>query len=84
MPTADEFRAALIAELQDATKSDCKWIDINAGTLHRKLGGYPSKNHHMPTCCNVMHALARAGDEVINEPPKGRGANLTILYQLPR
>jgi 5-methylcytosine-specific restriction protein A len=84
MPNTDDFKAALNAEFQEAIKLNRSWIDINSGDLHRKLGGYPSKTHQMPTCCNAMYEKKRAGDEVISQPPKGKGATLTIRYKLPR
>jgi len=38
----------------------------------------------MPQCCDVMHALMTAGDEVLSTPPKGKGNTLKIRYKLPR
>jgi len=49
-------------------------------------GSYPGPNHRMPVCCKVMKdAMAPDyGDKVLQEPPSGQGASLTIRYVLPR
>lgn len=82
--TADDFRNALKKFLGEGFGSSDSYVDINAGQLHRHVGGYPGRNHVMPVCCAVMHSEMNAGDEVIAQPPKGRGASLTIRYRLPR
>lgn len=56
------------------------YVDINSGDIHRAVGGYPGKNHHMPTCCDVMYKLMKGTDEVVSSPPSGKGASLTIRY----
>lgn len=84
MPTADDFRAELRSLLRGAELRGARHVDVNAGTLHRKLGGYPGPRHHMPTCCNVMYEEQRGEDQCLARPPKGKGASLTIRYLLPR
>lgn len=84
MPIKDEFEAELHARLRRATERGAESVEINSGELHRSLGGYPSPNHQMPTCCTVMNDACRSGDEVITSPPSGKGATLTIRYRLPR
>ena len=84
MPTIDEFRAELSAQLNQAEKRGAANVDINAGELHRKIGGYPGRGNRMPVCCDALYGAQGAGDEVIAGPPKGKGASLTIRYQLPR
>jgi 5-methylcytosine-specific restriction protein A len=58
--------------------------DVASGDLHRSVGGYPKRNHRMPTCCAVMRQAMRQGDRVLAEPASGRGARLIIRFQLPR
>lgn len=86
MPTADEFREALYSVFYDAFRQKRTTVDVNAGELHRHVGCYPGPNHRMPLCCRVMRdAVDRvAGDVILNEPPSGQGASLTIRYVLPR
>jgi len=86
MPSADDFRNELYRIMLEATKAGRPNVDINAGELHRRVGNYPGKNHRMPVCCEVMRrALATdAGDVVLEQPPNGQGARLTIRYVLPR
>jgi len=52
----DQFRAALFIMFSKATEDSSEYIDVNAGQLHRRVGGYPSSDHRMPLCCAVMSA----------------------------
>ena len=61
-----------------------EFVDIRAGALHRRVGGYPGYNHRMPICCKVMQNARIGADEIIASPPSGQGASLTIRYYLPR
>ena len=81
---ADEFRAALRRKLGVAQQSGQTYATVNSGALHREVGGYPGPSHRMPICCHVMKAAMSDGDKIIESPPKGRGASLTIAYRLPR
>lgn len=56
------------------------YTDLNAGDVHRAVGGYPSNNHRMPVCCNVMRSRMIEDDYILCCPPKGNGASLTIRY----
>lgn len=84
MPTKEEFGNAIRADLRQAHLDGADHLDINAGDLHRELGGYPGDNHQMPSCCDAMYEAQRAGDTVLSRPPKGKGASLTIRFKLPR
>ena len=57
-----------------------EYIDLVSGDIHRAVGGYPSNNHRMPVCCEVMYAKMQGNDRVISAPPKGKGATLKIRY----
>lgn len=80
---AGDFRTTLRQLLDEASRLGFVAVEINAGRLHRLVGGYPSTNHRMPGCCNVMRGEMKEGDVVVAEPPSGRGASLTIRYRLP-
>lgn len=86
MPTANDFRDALKGYFYEASKQSQPTVDVNAGNLHRSLGGYPGPNHRLPICCTVMRAAMDedAGDIILSSPESGQGANLTIRYVLPR
>lgn len=90
MPTANDFREALYAwfrraeEERRAEGKEESFIEINAGELHREVGGYPEPCNRMPSCCNVMYGEMTDDDKVVASPPEGRGASLTICYRLPR
>lgn len=82
--TADEFRGALQAEFDKGARKSQHLVRIQAGDLHRVVGGYPGKDHRMPLCCSVMKSAMRCGDKIIEGPPSGKGASLLIEYKLPR
>jgi 5-methylcytosine-specific restriction protein A len=84
VPNSYDFRAALRAELRAAELAKAEHLDVNAGNLHRRLGGYPGRAHRMPTCCLAMTGEQRTGDEILAAPPSRTGASLTIRYRVPR
>jgi len=86
MPTADDFRMEMYRMMNEAIHDGRETAEINAGELHRRVGDYPGRNHRMPVCCEVMQGAFApdAGDVVLEGPPSGQGASLTIRYVLPR
>jgi 5-methylcytosine-specific restriction protein A len=86
MPTADDFRTELRAQIDRAAKQGRPHIEVNAGELHRVLGGYPAKgvaSHAMAECCRIMREeLAYRNGEVVYETTSGQSASLTIRYYL--
>ncbi|MYL56206.1 HNH endonuclease [Virgibacillus halodenitrificans] len=78
----DVFLKEIEALKRRARESNETYIDINSGELHSSIGGYPSRNHVMPTCCLAMYELMNDKDEILEAPPKGKGAKLTIRYFL--
>ena len=85
MPTSEEFREQLFEAFRIALQDGQETVVVNAGYLHRAVGGYPNRDtSRMPVCCNVMLRAMRKGDGIVSQPPKRRGATLTIRYVLPR
>jgi len=84
IPTSVDFQDELDRFLQTARQQSLNEIKVKSGDLHRKVGGYPSNNHRMPVCCQVMRENMRLGDQILAAPPKGDGATLVIRYRLPR
>lgn len=86
MLSADDFKRELHVMLLEMTNAGNRVAEINAGELHKRVGDYPGTNHRMPVCCEVMRAILATdyGDEILEEPPSGQGATLTIRYVLPR
>lgn len=84
-PTAainiDTFRSALRKKFSESGGDS---VVVTSRELHVLVGGYPSRNHRMPTCCRAMREAKQSGDEEIDGPQKGNGATLTIRYLLPR
>jgi hypothetical protein len=83
-PTASDFQMELNRVFHAAKEKGESHIDVKSGDLHRQVGGYPDPNHRMPVCCDVMRRNMKAGDTILHEPPKGKGATLKIRYQIPR
>ena len=86
-PAEHQFARELMAQIGRAQQQGRPHVEVNAGELHRLLGGYPAPDgrHAMPVCCEVMREKYVEGhDTIIHKPPKGRGASLTIRYRLPR
>lgn len=71
------FEQCILGKIESMVKD---YVDLNSGDIHRKVGGYPGRNHQMPTCCGVMYQLMKGSDEVISSPPSGKGASVTIRY----
>ena len=84
MPTTEDFRTEVRAQIERAREQGRPHVEINAGELHRLIGGYPQSSHRMPECCNAMRGEMSGRDTVIFEPQKGHGASLTIRYELTR
>ncbi len=82
--SAEAFRAKLDEVLAKAESTGLATVDVNAGYLHRLLGGYPGTDHRMSVCCDVMRQALLPGDQVMVEPPKGKGASFIVRYRLPR
>lgn len=82
--TKIDFEKMLYKILTEARTEGHSYIDIRSGNLHTEVGGYPGRGHSMPTCCATMYDAMKPGDEVLQAPPKGKGANLVIRYRLAR
>lgn len=84
MPNADDFRRTLTMYFRETEDARLGSITLESGQVHRRVGGYPGGSHSMPTCCSVMRKLMQKGDELLHEPPSGKGASLKIRYHFPR
>jgi hypothetical protein len=84
MPSANDFRAALSKQFQQAEAKGGAYLEVRAGDFHKSLGGYPGPAHQMPTCCEVLRMEMTVADKIVESPPRGRGASLTIRFSLPR
>jgi hypothetical protein len=86
MPDADDFKRELLHLFYDAFKANKPTVEISAGDLHRRVGGYPGADHRMPACCSVMRNAIdeQAGDMIVSSPPSGQGASFAVRYVLPR
>lgn len=81
-PTTADFKLAIARLLQEASREGRTAVSIQAGELHRLVGGYPQPHNRMPMCCAAMRASMTAGDRFVQQPPKGNGASLTIEYRI--
>lgn len=83
--TAQDFRDRLSGVFERAIAEGKTAVEVNAGDLHSAMGDYPDPStHRMPNLCRVMRSLMLPGDKIVDQPPKGDGASLTIRYRLPR
>ena len=55
---------------------------VKASDLHKSVGGYPSADHRMPTCCDVMIKNIKGSDTILPNALKKYGAPLRIRYNL--
>jgi len=83
-PGREAFAAAITDQLARAERQGRDHHEINAGELHRLLGGYPSASHRMPMCCDMMRDAMGPNDRITFQPEGGDGASLTVRYELPR
>jgi len=86
MVSSEEFKEALQRTWSEAAERGMTYVDINAGRLHRDVGGYPGRDHRMPLCSRVMRTamVTEVGDTIVQQPPSGQGARLTVRYVIPR
>ena len=80
--TTETFTNEIKRIIDEARNKDEEYVVIKSGDVHRAVGGYPERNHSMPSCCEAIYQLMRARDEVLAATPKGKGATLTIKYYL--
>jgi 5-methylcytosine-specific restriction protein A len=83
-PGKKKFQEELQRVLKEAQLRGSSDVVVKSGDLHRLAGGYPGRDHNMPSCCDAMIEMKRPTDEIVHAPPKGKGATLTIKYGLPR
>ena len=84
MPSAHDFQRELTMIFKEAEQEGRQYVDVRSGDLHRKVGDYPGYSHRMSLCCEVMKKAMRPGDQILQQPPSGLGANLVVRYMLPR
>jgi hypothetical protein len=82
MMSLSSFQQELSAHLERASKMGFLDILVNAGELHRSVGGVLGGTEDMPTCCAAMEAEMHARDIVLLERENGYG--MTVRYVLPR
>jgi voltage-gated potassium channel len=83
-PERETFIAAIEHSITRAQEQGRAHIEINAGELHRTVGGYPAASHRMPLCCAALRSLMDSRDTVVFQPPGSNGASFTVRYALPR
>lgn len=86
MPSAADFKLRLDLIFSHAQQNGLTEVEVSSDDLHRRVGGYPGRDHRMPLCCQVMkqYFTEKVGDHIVEAPPSGQGATLRIRYALPR
>lgn len=82
--TANDFANELSAMLAGAAELGLSAVEISAGDLHRRVGGYPGTDHRMPMSCAAMEKAMQDGDALLPNTLKKYGASFTVRYALPR
>lgn len=82
VPTHVDFQKELENILMKARQDGKEYVEVTSKEVHSNVGGYPSSNHRMATCCHVMTVMMKSLDEIIEQPPKGKGSTLKIRYFL--
>jgi transcriptional regulator with XRE-family HTH domain len=84
-PDRKQVEMALLARFQRAQQADRPYVEVKAGDLHRDLAdpSDPAMNR-TPLVCHVMTKHRTPHDQVVSQPPKGKGLTFTVRYQLPR
>ncbi len=83
-PTAKVFQAELDRRFKQALLDGKSHIDIQSGSIHREVGGYPGSDNRMPVCCGIIYKNMSPADVCLSRPPSGLGATLEVRYVLPR
>ena len=83
-PDREGFETALHDILARADEQERQSVEVNAGELHRQLGGYPGPAHQLALCCAVMRQAMRPGDGVTHQGADAADAALTIRFAMPR
>lgn len=78
----ETFIEEILRQKIEAKRKGEKFIDLVSREVHMAVGGYPGQNHRMPICCSAMYSVMSDGDQVLETPPSGKGAYLTIRYFL--
>lgn len=78
--TTEDFQIALQGRFRKAESKGERWLVGRAGDLHQAV----KAENRMPMCCGAMVAAMEPGDAVVESPPSGQGASLTIFFWLPR
>ena len=82
MPNTNDFKEMLEKIFKIAKDLKLTGVVIKSGNLHQVVGGYPNPNHRMSMCVNAMRQMMKEGDEILCQPPCGKGASVEILYRL--
>ena len=78
LPGSEDFQAALQDLLAEARRRGADHLDVNAGALHRKVGGYPGPGHRIETVSGDL-MLATSGGLALEV----RGLSTDVSVALP-
>ncbi|ATP40687.1 hypothetical protein CSE16_11865 [Solibacillus sp. R5-41] len=80
--TKETFTKCINLLKQVAKQNELSELVISSKDVHKLVGGYPGKDHRMPVCCDAMYDAMSDKDEILEKPPKDKGASLKIKYYL--
>lgn len=82
IPTKKDFKRELEKLISFSKQKGEPNLVVTSRELHKIVGGYDTNNHRMASCCDAMYDAMKTGDEIIEAPPKGKGASLKIRYSI--
>lgn len=80
--TTETFFNSVELLKQIGRQNNLSELIITSKEVHKLVGGYPGPNHRMPMCCDAMYKAMGDQDEILEKPPKDKGATLKIKYHL--
>lgn len=80
--TTETFYNSIQLLKQIGRQNNLSQLVITSKEVHKLVGGYPGPNHRMPMCCDAMYKAMEDSDEILEKPPKDKGATLKIKYHL--
>jgi len=83
MTYTDDTRNELQNIMNWAKQKGIIEVTINAGKLGEALGLYDSNKNNVKSVCDAMKSMMKEGDKIVDEPPSGEGASVTIKYKVP-
>jgi hypothetical protein len=81
LPTREQFDHEIRRRFLEAELRGTPSVTLNAGKIHRELGGYPGLGHHMPLRSEAMYRVYEVTDDLRALPLSMRKINSARLLR---